>query len=86
MRWLLRARGAPLWAVRPCEEGLICVDGNTFRRVLLARAAFRGVVTYFGGLLYLGATTLDRIKRLEDSNAAMALKLDTVNKEVVAAN
>ena len=60
------------------------VDGNTFRRVLLARAAFRGVV--FGGLLYLGATTLDRIKRLEDSNAAMALKLDTVNKEVVAAN
>ena len=37
-------------------------------------------------LLYLGATTLDRIKRLEDSNAAMALKLDTVNKEVVAAN
>jgi len=33
-----------------------------------------------------GATTLDRIKRLEDSNAAMALKLDTVNKEVVAAN
>mmetsp|Transcript_11631 Transcript_11631/g.34189 ORF Transcript_11631/g.34189 Transcript_11631/m.34189 type:complete len:80 (-) Transcript_11631:227-466(-) len=62
----------------------MCVDGNTFRRVLLARAAFRGVV--FGGLLYLGATTLDRIKRLEDSNAAMALKLDTVNKEVVAAN
>ena len=62
------------------------IDGNTFRRVLLARAAFRGVVTYFGGLLYLGATTLDRIKRLEDSNAAMALKLDTVNKEVVAAN
>ena len=60
------------------------VDGNTFRRVLLARAAVRGVV--FGGLLYLGATTLDRIKRLEDSNAAMALKLDTVNKEVVAAN
>ena len=46
-----------------------------------SRAAFRGVV--FGGVLYLGATTLDRIKRLEDSNAAMALKLDTVNKEVV---
>jgi len=60
---------------------MMCVDGNTFRRVLLARAAFRGVV--FGGVLYLGATTLDRIKRLEDSNAAMALKLDTVNKEVV---